>query len=516
MNLPKETSDSTASGFERKYVVTPGLFHYFKDFLHYCEAAENSPIIIVGPTGAGKSLFLHLFEKFFISNKRVNDRKGPITRSNCAHFGGKNSDPNIARSELFGQTKGSHAGAFKEKAGLVEVANGDSLILEEIGELPGEVQAMLLTFIEDGEYRRVGGNETKRAKVRIIGATNNDEPLRSDFKFRLLPFYIPHLCERRQDVLYYLSAKYPELTLSLTRNEVTSLLCYNWPGNVREIDRVAKLLTFHKLRGDSLHFADPAKRERYDRERLSFFDERQTKLRGFTSDLFNGLDGWGVDVQTFESMLNKYGIGLSDEHAEPAFKQADLQPKQKKSQEDLQWERQYDVSIMPVIDAFEDAFSGYLAFCGLFMQNPNGDSNILENLNKPDYFYFDLQRFKHLGIKEKKLEEIAKKVMQFLTNTLIPDDMDDFLPNDLDDYWDQIIAPLNESEQPTKEPPPILKMKKKELLKRYYEGLLKECNGNVAAAARKAGLKLTTLRSSLDALGIPFRKRIEHADDDTE
>ena len=136
--------------------------------------------------------------------------------ANCAHFGNKSSDPNIARSELFGQKKG--IGNVREDIkGMVDIVDGGALILEEIGELPLEVQAMLLTFIETGEYRAVGGKkETKHADVRIIGATNREETLRrEDFKYRFFPFYLPSLNDRRGDVFIILVISIQKKSISV-------------------------------------------------------------------------------------------------------------------------------------------------------------------------------------------------------------------------------------------------------------------------------------------------------------
>ena len=93
--------------------------------------------------------------------------------------------------------------AHDDKVGLVEKANGGLLILEEVGELPFEVQAMLLTFIETGEYRRLGDEEVKTATVKVVAATNRESALRVDFRYRFFPYYIPPLRERKNDILYY-------------------------------------------------------------------------------------------------------------------------------------------------------------------------------------------------------------------------------------------------------------------------------------------------------------------------
>ena len=152
-----------------------------------------------------------------------------------------------AQSAIFGHVKGAFLEAEQDKKGLIEKANEGMLILDGVSELPTQVQAMLLTFIETGKYRKVGSAENQFAKVQVVGTTNNEDALRDDFRFRFFPFYIPSLHERRQDVLYYIAAKFPELIKMLNSSEVLSLLAYQWPGNVREVDRVARLLLRHKV-----------------------------------------------------------------------------------------------------------------------------------------------------------------------------------------------------------------------------------------------------------------------------
>jgi len=106
---------------------------------------------------------------------------------------------------------------------------------------------MLLTFIEDGVFRRVGSKQNESAYVRIVGATNREEGLREDFKHRFFPFYISGLYNRRSDILYYMYAKISEIVTSLTGCEVLTILAYNWPGNCREIERVCRLITRNHL-----------------------------------------------------------------------------------------------------------------------------------------------------------------------------------------------------------------------------------------------------------------------------
>jgi two-component system NtrC family response regulator len=180
-----------------KYIVPPGLHTDFFDFLNLCKIAKDNPIMIVGDTGVGKSMFLHVINKLFEQEHGGDTKKHPVCWVNCAHF-----EPNLARFELFGHVKGSFSGAIKTTDGSVKIADNGLLILEEIGELPLEVQAILLTFIETGQYKRIGNPTEQHANVRIMGATNMENALRNDFRYRFLPFYVPSLYERREDALY--------------------------------------------------------------------------------------------------------------------------------------------------------------------------------------------------------------------------------------------------------------------------------------------------------------------------
>ncbi|MCU0614013.1 MAG: sigma-54 factor interaction domain-containing protein [Desulfobacterales bacterium] len=145
--------DKGGSQNDHPLVVPPGLRDAVRDFEAHWAVSDNEPIMVLGATGVGKSLFLHLSRQFFNEQHAGSKKQPPIVEANCGHFSGKHSDLNMTRSELFGHVKGSSSVANKDKVGLVELADGGLLILEEIGELSLEAQSMLLTFIETGDYR---------------------------------------------------------------------------------------------------------------------------------------------------------------------------------------------------------------------------------------------------------------------------------------------------------------------------------------------------------------------------
>jgi transcriptional regulator with GAF, ATPase, and Fis domain len=161
---------------------------------------------------------------------------------------------NLIESELFGHEKGSFTGAHAKHAGRFEVADGSSIFLDEIGELPIELQAKLLRVIEDGEFERVGSNKTIKVDVRIIAATNRnlekdvrEGRFRQDLWYRLniYPITIPPLRERLEDipliVQYYvdiLSRKQGKDIVSVPAKVMKALQSYDWPGNVRELANI--------------------------------------------------------------------------------------------------------------------------------------------------------------------------------------------------------------------------------------------------------------------------------------
>jgi transcriptional regulator with PAS, ATPase and Fis domain len=168
---------------------------------------------------------------------------------NCTAF-----TPEIIESELFGHIKGSFTGAINDKVGILEKADGGTLFLDEIGDIPLHMQVKLLRFLQFGEIRPVGSNETKNVKIRIIAATNQvleelieNKLFRQDLYFRLNTFTIelPPLRERKEDIpLYaYHFLKKAMLQLNKKVEKITSesfdqMMDYDWPGNLRELQGV--------------------------------------------------------------------------------------------------------------------------------------------------------------------------------------------------------------------------------------------------------------------------------------
>jgi len=204
-------------------------------------AKSDSNILLEGETGTGKELFAELV------HKKSNRNDKPFVAVNCASL-----PDSLIESELFGYEKGAFTDAKTSKQGLVEIANGGTLFLDEIGEMSLTLQPKLLRFLENGEFRRVGGVSNLSSNVRVIGATNKNlmeesdkQNFRRDLLFRLnvITLTIPPLKERGKDVLilaeYFLQKKSSVRSLKkLSQESEKLLLRYSFPGNVRELEHI--------------------------------------------------------------------------------------------------------------------------------------------------------------------------------------------------------------------------------------------------------------------------------------
>ncbi|MBN1980092.1 MAG: sigma 54-interacting transcriptional regulator [Chitinivibrionales bacterium] len=206
-------------------------------------ARTESSVLILGETGTGKELMAR-----FIHDQ--SSRKGrPFKAINCGAI-----QENLIESELFGHEKGAFTGAISQKTGIFEAAQGGTLLLDEIGELPLLLQVKLLRVLQESEITRVGSNETISVDVRIIAATNKNlvqeieaGNFRQDLYFRLNVLTIPltALRDRAQDVLllaeYFIHRSCEQYGLAHKRLSATAsnaLLHYGWPGNIRELENV--------------------------------------------------------------------------------------------------------------------------------------------------------------------------------------------------------------------------------------------------------------------------------------
>jgi two-component system, NtrC family, response regulator AtoC len=206
----------------------------------------RTPVLISGESGTGKELAARAI------HFRGSMAQTPFVAVDCGSL-----VPTLMESELFGYEKGAFTGASKSKAGLFQTANGGTIFLDEIGELPLEMQAKLLRVLQEKEVRPVGSNDRVNVDVRVIAATNRDletayraGTFRKDLYFRLnvVTIHLPALRDRRSDipmlVHHFLDRYAPGENLQVTSAAMKSLLQYDWPGNIRELENcVARAVT---------------------------------------------------------------------------------------------------------------------------------------------------------------------------------------------------------------------------------------------------------------------------------
>ncbi len=220
-----------------------------------------SPVLIVGETGTGKELIANAIHD-------LSPRRGaPLVKVNCGAI-----PETLIDSELFGHEKGAFTGAYDQRRGRFEHANGGTVFLDEVSELPPPAQVRLLRVIQENEIYRVGGAKSIKIDVRIISATNRHleemvarGQFREDLFFRLnvFPILIPPLRERRTDmpalVHHFIEKKSRQMALptvpTLAPGEIDALMAYEWPGNVRELENAVERAIIVS-RGQPLAFGD--------------------------------------------------------------------------------------------------------------------------------------------------------------------------------------------------------------------------------------------------------------------
>jgi formate hydrogenlyase transcriptional activator len=208
-------------------------------------ANTDSTVLICGETGTGKELVARA-----IHNRSTRARKNLVTL-NCAAL-----PQALIASELFGHERGAFTGAMQRRIGRFELASGSSLLLDEVGEIPLDVQVALLRVMQEREFERLGGTQTIHADVRLIAATNRDlkqsiaeGTFRADLFYRLnvFPIEVPPLRERREDIpllvesfLERFSARVGRRVRGVDRNTMDLFLGYAWPGNIRELQNMVE------------------------------------------------------------------------------------------------------------------------------------------------------------------------------------------------------------------------------------------------------------------------------------
>jgi DNA-binding NtrC family response regulator len=225
--------------FENIIGASPPMQELFR-LVAQC-APTNSTVLITGESGTGKELVARAIHY----NSLRKDK--PIVTVDCMSL-----SENLLESELFGHVKGAFTGAIAHKRGLLEVAQGGSVFLDEIGNIPLSIQAKLLRVIQEREYKAVGDTRTQSANIRLIAATNKDlramvaeGTFRDDLFYRIniFPIRVPSLRERREDIpalaFHFLRESAAELGKKVTHisdGALAVLVNHEWPGNVRELE----------------------------------------------------------------------------------------------------------------------------------------------------------------------------------------------------------------------------------------------------------------------------------------
>ncbi|MEX0707536.1 MAG: sigma 54-interacting transcriptional regulator [Woeseia sp.] len=232
---------NVAMNFGRIVGKSPALKH----MLVQVEAVAQTPasVLILGESGVGKELVAHAIHA---SSPR---HDAPMVKVNCASI-----PKELFESEFFGHVKGAFTGAHRDRVGRFQLADGGTIFLDEIGEIPLELQGKLLRVLQESEFERVGDDVTRAVDVRVIAATNRDlqrqvdeGEFREDLYYRLsvFPIEVPPLRRRKEDVVQ-LAQHFLELTchdfgrqpMTLNRRQVEMISRYDWPGNVRELKNV--------------------------------------------------------------------------------------------------------------------------------------------------------------------------------------------------------------------------------------------------------------------------------------
>ncbi len=231
---------------------SPALQHALEDVRQV--AGTDASVLVLGETGTGKELFAHA-----IHDASTRSHK-PLVKVNCAALPSA-----LIESELFGHEKGAFTGATSKRVGRFSLADGGTMFLDEVGELPLELQAKLLRVLQEGEFEPVGSSQTFKVDVRIITATNRDlaeavanGEFREDLYYRInvFPITIPPLRDRSADIaalaqsfLQRFAQRAGRELASLSADDIRMLTTYRWPGNVRELENVLERAVITAVNG---------------------------------------------------------------------------------------------------------------------------------------------------------------------------------------------------------------------------------------------------------------------------
>lgn len=382
-NNGKKSAD--AEWKPRKWVIPPGLNRSLNRFAIRCGSiiegfleGKSRPLLIHGPTGVGKSLF----SEFFICEFQKETKNKKVIFVNCAAI-----PDNLLESELFGFEKGSHNTATMSKIGYFEEIEDGVIVLEEIGEMAKHLQAKLLMVIENKIFYRLGSTKMISFKAQIVATSNVDKKkFRSDFLYRFNTFSVPPIHERRSDILYYINHFDPAITKNLTKGAVLSLLSYNWPGNVREIEHVCNAMFENFVENYAAgNYCEDVWGRKYkrnaskERRMIMQIDNEFSDYRfDHLLDLTSKLQKSSIDIKKIESILQSNLLSF-EPYAETFYQGegfVDSEAWNNEGEEYFYVEKN---------ELFDLAYSGFLVFCKLFFQDEQLNDDILSLNNFVKY-----------------------------------------------------------------------------------------------------------------------------------
>ena len=282
-------------------------------------APTDASVLIEGETGSGKELVARAI------HKESNRKDKPFIKVNCASI-----PENLIESELFGHEKGAFTSAIEKQIGRFEIADGGTIFLDEIGELPMNVQPKLLHILQQGEFERIGSSKTIRTDVRIIAATNKvleDEikkrRFRNDLYYRLnvFPISVAPLRERKTDIpllaehyakIY--SERFNKPIKAISKKSLRQMITYSWPGNVRELENVIERAIITS-QNQILNVELPSKTDNTSNDLIPLEDLEKKHIISVLEKTYWKISGTGgaasllkINPETLRSKMRKLGI----------------------------------------------------------------------------------------------------------------------------------------------------------------------------------------------------------------
>jgi hypothetical protein len=512
---------------KKKWIVPPGLKRDLDRFDLACKdyfdlpEKRRRPFLIHGDTGVGKSLFVEYFnyalwkyqmggDKSTKGDKEQGERPTTLRKINCAAI-----PTGLIESELFGHTKGAFTSAANNKRGAFELVEDGVLSLEEIGEMEPHLQAKLLIVVEEREFTPVGDeNSPKPFKGHLIATTNVPEgKIRPDLWNRFDVFEVTPVYKRRSDVLYYLNFFDGNVLTHLTHKSALALLSHPWPGNVREIEKVATEIRREWMGSEILAELESFGALHQMVEALETYT-KMMKALGFNlaqADEIITKGKLGVESNRFyvDEMSAKFIDELISENPE---KRTSPPKEEDRSKVYFGVEIGADVgdAMYPVVNSeFDTTFLYYLLLCNILFLDPQHNENIFGD---PKY---SLPRndLRKLAEKLKLLSDNSVKSFFHsalsaycgfrvpgkyvpLNNGQIQEMVDSLYHNHKDNAFLAELLDIEKTEVTTKDGTlRAVDVTEKDLLRYYYHELLRTV-GTKTDAAKVAGIKKGNLQGT--------------------